>query len=52
MVKSESDINNVRAEAEAMQVEGENPFWGLTYLDGVVEALRWAVGDSDASPLE
>lgn len=48
-----------RKEIEAMQhkagdiaIDGESQVPGMSYEEGVENALRWALGDSDDPPIE
>jgi hypothetical protein len=45
-------VEEVYNEAVALSAEGYNPYPGLNYVNGVVAALAWVLGESDAPPLE
>lgn len=39
-------------EALALEAEGQNPYPGSNYIDGVKAALAWVLGESDDPPIE
>ena len=39
-----------REKATLHAAEGFNPWPGMTYIEGVRDALAWALGDEEASP--
>lgn len=49
---TEKEIEDAIAKCCDLADSGQNPFWGMTYLDGVRAALDWVTGNTDEHPLE
>ena len=47
-----SQIEEMLNRAYDLLDKNENPYFGMTYIDGVVEALSWALGHTDDEPIE
>jgi hypothetical protein len=50
-MKEEQELNDVLADIADMENTGENPFFGMSYLDGVKAALEWVLNEAE-HPLE
>jgi len=50
--RSEEEIDRVQNWAEDHVERGEQSFPGMSYEDGVANALRWVLGQSDDAPDE
>lgn len=51
MERTDDEIQDVIAKAMEAE-EGGSKWPGMTYEQGVSEALRWAIGESDDNPME
>ena len=49
---SDQDMEACFNEAVHLASNGENPYPGMTYIQGVRDALAWALGESEEPPLE
>lgn len=45
-------IEEMYDEAVVLAAEGQNPYPGSTYVDGVRAALDWVLGEGGEPPLE
>ncbi len=51
MKRTEAQIGEMINRGYDLRDSGENPYFGMTFADGVREALRWAIGEQDEEPL-
>lgn len=52
--RSQKEIEDLVSRCAEMEATGENPFWGLTYHEGILAAIEWLNQDnpmSDDHPL-
>jgi hypothetical protein len=49
--RSESEIDDVRNEVVDLIDEGSSKFPGMSYEEGVENALSWVFGERDESPM-
>lgn len=52
MERTRDEIEAVRARAAAQVNDGGSSWPGMSYEQGVENALAWAVGDIDDNPME
>ena len=50
LARTEGEICELMNRCEDKIMEGGSRFFGMTYEQGVVEALRWVVGEQDEYP--
>jgi hypothetical protein len=50
LVCTEADVCEVLNEVEEQIERGGSRFPGMTYEQGIAEALKWAIGDTDEHP--
>lgn len=48
---SASEAEEVYEDAAARASEGQNPWPGMTYIEGVRDVLAWLFGDEESHPL-
>ena len=48
--RTKQEIDDVLNQAAEQQDEGGSRFPGMTYEDGLANALRWVIGDDDDNP--
>lgn len=46
------EIEDERDKASTLIADGEDPWPGMTYLQGVQDGLSWALGEMDERPLQ
>lgn len=51
-MRSRKEIEEQMEKAGDQVIEGNTKVPGMTYEEGVDNALRWALGDSDDAPIE
>lgn len=51
-MRDRKEIEEQMHKAEDTVMEGGSKVPGMTYEEGVDNALRWALGDSDDKPIE
>ena len=51
-MKTAEEIQAILDKAYEAQRDGQSPFEGMNYIDGVVYALQWILGQSDFDPLD
>lgn len=49
---TEYEIKDVLSKCADLEDSGENPFWGMTYAQGVRAAIEWMQGETTESPFE
>ncbi len=50
LVRTEGEINELLNAVEDKIDEGGSRFRGMTYEDGIRDALMWAIGDQEDHP--
>jgi hypothetical protein len=51
-MRSRKEIEAMQHKAGDIAIDGESQVPGMSYEEGVENALRWALGDSDDEPIE
>lgn len=51
MRRTVEEIDEQMDRAADLEDSGENPYWGMTYAQGVKAALGWVTGELDEEPL-
>ncbi len=49
---TENEINDVLNECASHEDDGTSKYPGMTYDQGVSTAVRWMLGEEEASPME
>lgn len=50
LMRTEKQVEKVLNQCVEME-GGRNPFWGMTYAQGVEAGIRWIIGETDEDPL-
>ncbi|MBA7543171.1 hypothetical protein ES705_35501 [subsurface metagenome] len=51
IAREDSEVDEVLNKCSEMENEGKNPFFGLTYAQGVEQGIRWLIGEEEEQPL-
>ena len=49
-MKTKQEIEEMFYKAGDMVISGENPYWGMNYVEGVEASLRWVLEEGDSDP--
>lgn len=53
IVRTQQEVEELLARAIEMAIGDEdNPFWGMSYAEGVEAGIRWLIGEQEENPLE
>ncbi len=52
LIRQPKEIDALLLKAEDIVITGQNPFWGMTYVEGVIAGIEWVLGENDDNPLD
>ena len=48
---TDKEIDELLNKCADLEQEGKNPYFGMTYAQGIEYGIRWLIGEEEESPL-
>lgn len=52
VTRTQAEIDAVLNKASELADGGRNPFFGMTYAQGVEDGIKWLLGETNDNPME